>query len=229
MAEVRQAPMLSSVAMFEETPTEPGAKYGFFSQQFHEQIAKFPSLSQNNGVPPPQLTPSWLQHFEDVYFSHVFYSFPFLDPLDWHGKHLARVLTSGASDYNEDLKNADPTALCMVDLIYALGALWSTRLELEHRLPVSERFFLAAKKLISLDDLETPSVLLAQNLLLITQYCVARTHRQRGFMHAALTYLGLAIRTCRSLRFPGIKYVDNLPGPDVIALKFWWSCIYYDM
>jgi len=229
MAEVRQAPMLSSVAMFEETPTEPGAKYGFFSQQFHEQIAKFPSLSQNNGVPPPQLTPSWLQHFEDVYFSHVFYSFPFLDPLDWHGKHLARVLTSGASDYNEDLKNADPTALCMVDLIYALGALWSTRLELEHRLPVSERFFLAAKKLISLDDLETPSVLLAQNLLLITQYCVARTHRQRGFMHAALTYLGLAIRTCRSLRFPGIKYVDNLPGPDVIALKLWWSCIYYDM
>jgi hypothetical protein len=229
MAEVQQAPMLSSVALFEELPSEPGAKNGFFSQQFHEQIAKLPSLSQSNGVNAPRLTPAWLQHFEDVYFSHVYYSFPFLDPVDWHGKSLARTLTSGASDYNEDLSNAEPSALCMVDMVYALGALWSTRLDLQQCLPVSERFFLAAKKLVTLDDLETPSLCLAQNIMLITQYCVARTHRQRGYMHAAMTYLGLAIRVCRSLKFPSIHHVENISGQDAIALKLWWSCIYFDM
>lgn len=229
MAEVQQAPILSSVALFEEDASEPGAKNGFFSQQFHEQIAKFPSLSQTTGVKIPPLTPSWLQHFEDVYFSHVYFSFPFLDPTDWHGKSLARVLTSGASDYNEDLSNADPSALCMVDMVYALGALWSTRLELQQSLPVSERFFLAAKKLVTLDDLETPSLHLAQNLMLITQYCITRLHHQRGFMHASMTYLGLAVRVCRSLRFPSIHYVENISGHDAIAVKLWWSCIYYDV
>lgn len=229
LVEVQQAPMLSSVAAFEEVTTEPGAKNGFFSQQFHDQIARFPSLSQSNSINTPRLDSSWLQHFQDVYFSYVHYSFPFLDPAEWHGKDVAKILTSDASDYNKDLSKTDPSALCMVDMVYALGALWSTRLEPSQCLPVSERFFLAAKKLVSLDDLETPSLPLAQNLMLLTQYCVTRVHGQRGFLHASMTYLGLAVRVCRSLKFPTICCDENLSGHDAIALRLWWSCIYYDM
>ncbi|KAK5062780.1 hypothetical protein LTR84_004855 [Exophiala bonariae] len=229
LVEVQQAPLLSSVAPFEEIATEPGAENGFFSKQFHDQIARLPSLSLGNTINAPRIDASWLQHFENVYFSYVHYSFPFLDPKTWYGKKVAMMLTSGVPDHNENLSKADPSALCMVDMVYALGALWSTRLEPQQCIPMSERFFLAAKRLVSLDDLEMPSLHLAQNLLLLTQYCITRVHRQRGFLHASMTYLGLAVRVCRSLKFPSIRYTGSLPSHDVTALKLWWTCIYYDI
>lgn len=221
--------MLSSVAPIEELATEAVAVKGFFSKQVNDQSARQPSLSQSDNISTPQIDASWLQHFENVYFGYVHYSFPFLDPKAWHGKKLAMSLTSGVPDHSGNISKADPSDMCMVDMVYALGALWSTRLEPKQCLPVSERFFLAAKRFVSLDDLEMPSLQLAQNLLLLTQYCITRLHSQRGFMHSSMIYLGLAIRVCRSLKFPSIRYAENLPGHDAIALKIWWTCIYYDM
>ena len=229
MNEVQQTPILSAFGIIDEFSHQPGAQAGFFTHEIKEQMAKFPSLSERGGPKVSLLTPSWLQHLEDVYFNHVHHFFPFLRREDWHGMGIAQILTSGATDVHEDFSGFEASALCMVDMVYALGAIWSTRLDHQQSLAISERFFLAAKKLVTLDDLETPNLHLAQNLMLITQYCVTRTHRQRGYLHASLTYLSLVIRVCRSLKFPNIVATHNASLEELLSINIWRACLYFDV
>jgi hypothetical protein len=98
-----------------------------------------------------------------------------------------------------------------------------------HALNISETFFLSAKEALTLDHLETPTLELAQNLLLMSEYATERCHHQRGHLHAALLYLSLAIRVCTALGLHEDSDASQGPLVREISRRVWWECIYTDM
>lgn len=204
----------------------PSTESGYFSSNLDEQRVKKPSTQARRAGVSPTISPSLMGRLLDVYFTRVHCLHPYLHKPTWQGKQRADNLISGGAD--PDTSN-DNLCSCMVNLVFALGALYCDDMVEEEALHISETFFLRAKRAITLEQLETPSLELAQNLLLMTQYSMERCLHQRGHLHASLTYLSLAIRVCQSLGLhqQSTKIIGHVVGE--VVKRVWWGCVYFDL
>lgn len=205
-----------------------GSASGYFGDTFEAQIAKKPSILVTDKEYENMASPHALQGLLDAYWDRVHILHPYLHRPTWHGKQKAEEFIQGTKTFT-DITSRSIMATCMANMVLALGALNSPSYTTAHALNTSETFFLSAKEILTLDHLETPSLELAQNLLLMTQYAIERCHHQRGHLHASLLYLSLAIRVCTALGLHEDSGATQGPLIREISRRVWWECIYTDM
>ncbi|PVH70042.1 hypothetical protein DL98DRAFT_148992 [Cadophora sp. DSE1049] len=202
---------------------------GYFRDNFEEQVAKKPSiLSRADDYGKSMRSRHTMQTLLTAYWDRVHILHPILHRPTWPGKQKAEVFVHGFTT-TLDPSNSSTVATIMTNLVFALGALYSPGFTTAHALNTSEAFFLSAKEALTLDLLETPTVELAQTLLLMTHYVVERCIHQRGHLHASLLYLSLAIRVCTALGFHEDSGASKGPLTREIGRRIWWECIYTDM
>lgn len=83
---------------------------------------------------------------------------------------------------------------CMLNMVFALGALFSPRMDHKDRDQVSRDFFERAKKLMDLDMLAAGSLPLVQTLLLMSQYL-----QSTEMSSSCWNIVGLAVRVAQSI------------------------------
>ncbi|KAB5550759.1 fungal-specific transcription factor domain-containing protein [Coniochaeta sp. 2T2.1] len=97
-----------------------------------------------------------------------------------------------SSNYYDSL--GDRCFHCLLNLVFALGALFSTRTDERQRESVSRSFFDRAKKLLDLDLLAQGSIGLVQTLLLMAQYL-----QSTSMSSSCWNVAGLAIRVAQGI------------------------------
>lgn len=202
---------------------------GYFNDNFEEQITKKPSiLSRADDYQESIGSRQTMQTILAAYWDRVHVLHPILHRPTWHGKQKAEMLVQGHTSVLDSSGNS-VMATIMANLVFAIGALYSSGFTSTHALNISETFFLRAKETFTLDLLETPTLELAQNLLLMTQYSIERCNHQRGHLHASLLYLSLAIRVSTALGLDQDSAANGAPLTRELSRRIWWECIYTDM
>jgi hypothetical protein len=227
MAQVQNLPAVADLSMsYQEENQSPSSISGYFSANIEEQRTKHPSMLTQRIGASPTISPSLMKQLLDTYFSHVHCLHPYLHRPTWQGKQRAEALINGVADPDT---GDDDLCACMVNLVFALGALYCIDLPVDKALHISETFFLKAKRAITIEQLETPSLELAQTLLLMTQYSMERCLHQRGHLHASLIYISLAIRVCQSLGLHqnSTKMIGHVVRE--VTKRVWWGCVYFDL
>ncbi|OIW35725.1 hypothetical protein CONLIGDRAFT_627758 [Coniochaeta ligniaria NRRL 30616] len=123
---------------------------------------------------------------------------------------------------------------CLLNLVFALGALFSTRNDELQRESVSRAFFERAKKLLDLDLLAQGSIGLVQTLLLMAQYL-----QSTSMSSSCWNVAGLAIRVAQgiglhhetkghdgSLHYPEAGTCDQLHTE--MGRRTWAGCVILD-
>ncbi|CZR50299.1 uncharacterized protein PAC_00171 [Phialocephala subalpina] len=227
MAQVQNLPAVADLSMScQDENQSPSSISGYFNANLEEQRTKNPSMLTQCIGAGPTVSPSLMKQLLDVYFTRVHCIHPYLHRPTWQGKQRAEALINGVADPDT---GDDSLCACMVNLVFALGALYCDNLPVDNALHISEKFFLKAKRAITIEQLETPSLELAQNLLLMTQYSMERCLHQRGHLHASLTYISLAIRVCQSLGLHqnSTKMISHVVRE--VTKRVWWGCVYFDL
>ncbi|KAH8810750.1 fungal-specific transcription factor domain-containing protein [Xylogone sp. PMI_703] len=225
---IRQLQVIPTIAQLQDTIHGENLKSsslsGYFTSSLEDQMIKEPSSFGLVGIPDSVGSRHMLAHLMDTYFARLHIIHPFLHQPTWQGKQVAQDLMNGAADLNYSR-----LSMALANMVFALGALYSHKMATDEALSISEHFFLSAKREIGLEQLETPSLELAQCLLLMTQYSTERCLFSSGHLHSTLTYLSLAIRVCRSLGLDRDSTRITSCIVREVGKRLWWGCVYFDI
>lgn len=141
----------------------------------------------------------------DSYWVWVHSLYPFPHMPSFHARY--RSIWQPAKDQQSnggDFQSQNPTDYydgvseklfhCMLNAIFALGALFNPAIALQDRDAVSRSFFNRAKALVDLDELACGSPTLVQVLLLMGQYL-----QSTDAASSCWNIVGLAIRVCQGI------------------------------
>ncbi|KAL6889950.1 hypothetical protein GGI43DRAFT_416099 [Trichoderma evansii] len=164
---------------------------------------------------PPRKTADKLA---SAYWELVYPLYPFID--------RSLIEESYRSIWSGDSAPMDESmAMCMVNLIFALGAQLTDSIELEHRKASANMYFKRAQDLLRLDLWDVGSTELIQCLLLMGQYLQTTDNPHQCWM-----VIGHAIRVAQELGFHLSEYSLDLPSSRETELvrRIWHGCVMMD-
>lgn len=133
------------------------------------------------------------------YWTAIHSLYPFLHRPSFEKRYLAiwNAFSEGSSPSGQSgfYDAADDTSFyCMLNTVFALGALFNPNIIAEDRERISDTFFRRAKNLLDLDILASGSIALVQILLLMGQYL-----QSTDMSGSCWTIIGLAIRMAQCI------------------------------
>jgi hypothetical protein len=170
-----------------------------FTYADHENRSTTKRTVHDYVLPPRRLADNLVQ----TYWLYVYPLYPFLDKRDfmqiyntiWAGDWKNK---SSSSSYASSLNVDEPTAVCILNMVLALGCQYSDAADGRSHRDMSKDFFFRAKECLQFDPLDSSnySRYLVQALLLSGQYL-----QSIGSPHEAWGAIGVATRMCHELGY----------------------------
>jgi hypothetical protein len=165
-------------------------------------------------LPPRRLA----DHYVSCYFTYVSSLYPFLHQPSFMDMYNA--IWMGDSNAGEDT-----LLYCIVNIVFAFGCLFSSKLETPVKETTAQVYFERSKALLHFDLLDTGSLILVQALLLTGQYLQATNSPARCW-----NVIGLAIRVAQGLGLHRNGHISERPSciEQQVSRRVWYGCILMD-